>query len=107
MCQVYEIFCHQYLTQVKCSVRGDLGPACNSAGMIDRYVLGIDHVYTKPVYRNLKVSYVANVMVYIQHYAIHLSLTKISNDRSAICPMAKFQIAHLHGAMLLLILKVF
>ncbi|CAI0557554.1 unnamed protein product, partial [Linum tenue] len=29
--------------QVKCSVRGDVGPACNSAGMIDRYVLGINH----------------------------------------------------------------
>lgn len=40
--------------QVKCSVRGNLGPACNSAGMIDRYVLGIDHLYTKPVYKNLK-----------------------------------------------------
>ncbi|EXC16567.1 hypothetical protein L484_008373 [Morus notabilis] len=39
---------------VKCSVRGDLGPACNSAGMIDRYVLGIGHLYTKPVYKNLK-----------------------------------------------------
>lgn len=39
---------------VKCSVRGDLGPACNSAGMIDRDLLGIDHLYTKPVYRNLK-----------------------------------------------------
>lgn len=44
------------LTKVKCSVRGNLGPACNSAGMIDRYVLGIDHLYAKPVYRNLKVS---------------------------------------------------
>ncbi|KAH6787953.1 hypothetical protein C2S52_007505 [Perilla frutescens var. hirtella] len=41
-------------TQVQCSVRGDLGPACNSAGMIDRDILGIDHLYTKPVYRNLK-----------------------------------------------------
>ncbi|PWA43521.1 hypothetical protein CTI12_AA537590 [Artemisia annua] len=39
---------------VTCSVRGDLGPACNAAGMIDRYVLGIDHLYQKPVYRNLK-----------------------------------------------------
>lgn len=37
-----------------CSVRGDLGPACNAAGMIDRYVLGINHLYQKPVYRNLK-----------------------------------------------------
>ncbi|KAJ6692912.1 hypothetical protein OIU79_014612 [Salix purpurea] len=42
------------LARVKCSLRGDLGPACNSAGMIDRYVLGIDHLYKKPVYRNLK-----------------------------------------------------
>ncbi|KAI3446270.1 hypothetical protein Pfo_002935 [Paulownia fortunei] len=39
---------------VKCSVRGDLGPACNSAGMIDRYILGVDHLYARPVYRNLK-----------------------------------------------------
>ncbi|KAF8405435.1 hypothetical protein HHK36_010341 [Tetracentron sinense] len=39
---------------VTCAVRGDLGPACNSAGMIDRYVLGVDHLYQKPVYRNLK-----------------------------------------------------
>lgn len=37
-----------------CSVRGDLGPACNAAGMIDRYVLGINHLYQKPVYKNLK-----------------------------------------------------
>ncbi|MCD7459371.1 hypothetical protein HAX54_040730 [Datura stramonium] len=40
--------------EVKCCVRGDLGPACNSAGMIDRYILGIDHLYAKPVYRNMK-----------------------------------------------------
>lgn len=39
---------------VTCSVRGDLGPACNAAGMIDRYILGIDHLYQKPAYRNLK-----------------------------------------------------
>nr|KYP53560.1 Heparan-alpha-glucosaminide N-acetyltransferase [Cajanus cajan] len=39
---------------VNCSVRGDLGPACNSAGMIDRYILGLGHLYRKPVYRNLK-----------------------------------------------------
>lgn len=43
-------------TQVKCSVRGDLGPACNAAGMIDRYIIGNNHLYAKPVYRNLKVS---------------------------------------------------
>ncbi|XP_031380205.1 heparan-alpha-glucosaminide N-acetyltransferase-like isoform X2 [Punica granatum] len=40
---------------VKCSMRGDLGPACNSAGMIDRHVVGINHLYTKPFYRNLEV----------------------------------------------------
>ncbi|XP_068640776.1 uncharacterized protein [Aristolochia californica] len=39
---------------VKCGVRGDLGPACNSAGMIDRYILGVGHLHTKPVYTNLK-----------------------------------------------------
>ncbi|CAI9104795.1 OLC1v1003557C1 [Oldenlandia corymbosa var. corymbosa] len=40
--------------KVTCSARGNLGPGCNSAGMIDRYVLGINHLYAKPVYRNLK-----------------------------------------------------
>ncbi|CAN1751813.1 Heparan-alpha-glucosaminide N-acetyltransferase [Linum perenne] len=43
------------ILQVKCAVRGDVGPACNSAGMIDRYVLGLGHLYAKPVYKNLKV----------------------------------------------------
>ncbi|CAA7391431.1 unnamed protein product [Spirodela intermedia] len=42
---------------VKCDVRGDLGPGCNSAGMIDRYLLGIEHLYKKPSYRNLKDCY--------------------------------------------------
>uniref|UniRef100_A0A3Q7IHP0 Uncharacterized protein n=1 Tax=Solanum lycopersicum TaxID=4081 RepID=A0A3Q7IHP0_SOLLC len=42
------------LAMVKCSVRGYRRPACNSAGMIDRYILGIDHLYAKPVYRNMK-----------------------------------------------------
>lgn len=42
------------LFEVKCGLRGDLGPACNSAGMIDRYVLGINHLYVKPAYGNLK-----------------------------------------------------
>ncbi|XP_060963283.1 uncharacterized protein LOC133032802 isoform X1 [Cannabis sativa] len=48
---------------VKCSVRGDLGPACNSAAMIDRYFIGIDHLYAKPVYRNLKVCNMSNGQV--------------------------------------------
>ncbi|XP_070043330.1 uncharacterized protein LOC107786738 isoform X1 [Nicotiana tabacum] len=46
--------------EVKCSVRGDFGPACNSAGMIDRYILGMDHLYAKPVYRNMKECYGSN-----------------------------------------------
>ncbi|KAB1207508.1 Heparan-alpha-glucosaminide N-acetyltransferase [Morella rubra] len=43
---------HFYM--VKCAIRGDLGPGCNSAGMIDRYILGADHLYKKPAYRNLE-----------------------------------------------------
>ncbi|KAH0470487.1 hypothetical protein IEQ34_000210 [Dendrobium chrysotoxum] len=43
------------IKKVNCGVKGDLGPACNSAGMIDRYVLGIEHLYKKSAYRNLKV----------------------------------------------------
>ncbi|GMH23653.1 hypothetical protein Nepgr_025496 [Nepenthes gracilis] len=43
-----------YNYMVKCGVRGDFGPACNSAGLIDRHVLGINHLYVKPVYQNLK-----------------------------------------------------
>ncbi|KAL4558915.1 hypothetical protein LXL04_037120 [Taraxacum kok-saghyz] len=39
---------------VRCSNRGDLGPGCNAAGMIDRYVLGILHLYQKSAYRNLE-----------------------------------------------------
>ncbi|WCJ38150.1 hypothetical protein M5689_019225 [Euphorbia peplus] len=35
---------------VKCGVRGDTGPGCNVVGLIDRKVLGIKHLYTKPIY---------------------------------------------------------
>ncbi|CAO2813732.1 unnamed protein product [Amaranthus hypochondriacus] len=41
--------------KVKCGTRGNISPACNSAGMIDRYILGINHLYMKPAYKNLKV----------------------------------------------------
>ncbi|KAJ6671556.1 HEPARAN-ALPHA-GLUCOSAMINIDE N-ACETYLTRANSFERASE-LIKE ISOFORM X1 [Salix viminalis] len=51
-CPVKLLLCFLKITAA--FTRGDLGPACNSAGMIDRYVLGIDHLYKKPVYRNLK-----------------------------------------------------
>ncbi|KAK3119022.1 hypothetical protein QOZ80_9BG0712520 [Eleusine coracana subsp. coracana] len=35
---------------VKCGVKGDTQPGCNAAGLIDRRVLGIQHLYTRPVY---------------------------------------------------------
>ncbi|KAJ4840145.1 hypothetical protein Tsubulata_000220 [Turnera subulata] len=35
---------------VKCGARGDTGPACNAAGMIDRAILGSHHLYRKPIY---------------------------------------------------------
>ncbi|KAL8534965.1 hypothetical protein ACS0TY_010838 [Phlomoides rotata] len=38
------------LFTVKCHARGDTGPACNAAGMIDRKILGIQHLYRKPIY---------------------------------------------------------
>ncbi|KNA09996.1 hypothetical protein SOVF_148430 [Spinacia oleracea] len=44
-----------HVYKVNCGRRGNLSPACNSAGMIDRYILGIDHLYMKPAYQNLKV----------------------------------------------------
>ncbi|XP_043713982.1 heparan-alpha-glucosaminide N-acetyltransferase-like [Telopea speciosissima] len=40
--------------EVKCGVRGDTGPACNAVGMIDRKILGINHLYTKPTYARTK-----------------------------------------------------
>lgn len=43
------------LHQVKCGVRGDTGPACNVVGMIDRKILGIQHLYKRPVYERTKV----------------------------------------------------
>ncbi|MED6185602.1 hypothetical protein PIB30_058740 [Stylosanthes scabra] len=35
---------------VKCGVSGDTGPGCNAVGMIDRKILGIHHLYKKPIY---------------------------------------------------------
>ncbi|KAL5681313.1 hypothetical protein ACJX0J_007698, partial [Zea mays] len=40
--------------QVKCGVRGDTSPGCNAVGMIDRKVLGIQHLYGRPVYARSK-----------------------------------------------------
>ncbi|OVA03075.1 Protein of unknown function DUF1624 [Macleaya cordata] len=39
---------------VKCGVRGDTGPACNAVGMIDRKMLGIQHLYKRPIYARTK-----------------------------------------------------
>ncbi|WVZ75205.1 hypothetical protein U9M48_023286 [Paspalum notatum var. saurae] len=39
---------------VQCGVRGDTGPACNAVGMVDRTILGIDHLYRRPVYARTK-----------------------------------------------------
>jgi hypothetical protein len=41
--------------QVKCGVKGDTGPGCNAVGMIDRSVLGIQHLYAHPVYLKTEV----------------------------------------------------
>ncbi|XP_008667245.1 uncharacterized protein [Zea mays] len=39
---------------VKCGVRGDTSPGCNAVGMIDRRILGIQHLYGRPVYARSK-----------------------------------------------------
>ncbi|KAK3015231.1 hypothetical protein RJ639_006869 [Escallonia herrerae] len=39
---------------VKCGVRGDTGPSCNAVGMIDRKILGIQHLYKRPIYSRTK-----------------------------------------------------
>ncbi|KAH0869963.1 hypothetical protein HID58_076985, partial [Brassica napus] len=39
---------------VKCGVRGNTGPGCNAVGMLDRMLLGIHHLYRKPVYARTK-----------------------------------------------------
>ncbi|RWR73173.1 heparan-alpha-glucosaminide N-acetyltransferase [Cinnamomum micranthum f. kanehirae] len=39
---------------VKCGVRGDTGPGCNTVGMIDRKVFGIQHLYKQPIYARTK-----------------------------------------------------
>ncbi|EXB75886.1 hypothetical protein L484_022563 [Morus notabilis] len=41
---------------VKCGMRGHLGPACNAVGYVDRQVWGVNHLYSQPVWRRLKLS---------------------------------------------------
>lgn len=43
-----------WILNVTCGVRGSTGPACNAAGMIDRKILGIQHLYRKPIYSRTK-----------------------------------------------------
>ncbi|KAG6481904.1 hypothetical protein ZIOFF_058528 [Zingiber officinale] len=38
------------ILQVKCGVRGHLGPACNAVGYVDRSVWGLNHLYSQPVW---------------------------------------------------------
>ncbi|KAK7295816.1 hypothetical protein RJT34_18728 [Clitoria ternatea] len=38
---------------VKCGIRGDTGPACNAVGMIDRKILGLQHMYQRPIYARM------------------------------------------------------
>ncbi|QHN86143.1 Heparan-alpha-glucosaminide N-acetyltransferase [Arachis hypogaea] len=40
---------------VICGMRGHLGPACNAVGYVDRHVWGVNHLYSQPVWRRLKV----------------------------------------------------
>ncbi|KAJ7010225.1 hypothetical protein NC653_000841 [Populus alba x Populus x berolinensis] len=47
---------------VKCGVRGDTGPACNADGMIDRTILGIQHLYRKPIYARTKILIIVNFL---------------------------------------------
>ncbi|KAG0588984.1 hypothetical protein KC19_2G282700 [Ceratodon purpureus] len=39
------------ILHVPCGVRGDLGPACNAVGYLDRTILGLSHLYQRPVFR--------------------------------------------------------
>ncbi|MBA0772628.1 hypothetical protein Gotri_007972 [Gossypium trilobum] len=39
---------------VHCGVRGNLEPPCNAVGYVDRYFLGEQHLYRRPVYRRTK-----------------------------------------------------
>ncbi|KAF3334552.1 heparan-alpha-glucosaminide N-acetyltransferase-like isoform X1 [Carex littledalei] len=39
---------------VQCGVRGSLDPPCNAVGLVDRFVLGQNHLYMHPVYKRTK-----------------------------------------------------
>ncbi|KAI3472894.1 hypothetical protein Pfo_031044 [Paulownia fortunei] len=46
----YDASSEAKIFMVKCGVHGDTGPACNAAGMIDSMILGVQHLYRKPIY---------------------------------------------------------
>ncbi|XP_004230240.1 uncharacterized protein [Solanum lycopersicum] len=39
---------------VTCNVRGNLDPPCNAVGYIDRWILGINHMYPRPAWKRSK-----------------------------------------------------
>ncbi|RRT50612.1 hypothetical protein B296_00026942 [Ensete ventricosum] len=54
--------------QVKCGVRGDLDPACNAVGYVDRAVWGINHLYAQPVWIRSRVHWIQrHVFVEVWH----------------------------------------
>jgi len=40
---------------IHCGVRGSLGPPCNAVGLVDRVLLGENHLYKNPVYKRTRV----------------------------------------------------
>ncbi|KAK2980052.1 hypothetical protein RJ640_000118 [Escallonia rubra] len=51
---LYGLYVPDWNYQVKCGLRGDTGPSCNAVGMIDRKILGIQHLYKRPIYSRTK-----------------------------------------------------
>uniref|UniRef100_A0A0D9WD07 Heparan-alpha-glucosaminide N-acetyltransferase catalytic domain-containing protein n=1 Tax=Leersia perrieri TaxID=77586 RepID=A0A0D9WD07_9ORYZ len=42
------------MKMIQCGVRGSLGPPCNAVGLVDRILLGENHLYKNPVYKRTK-----------------------------------------------------
>ncbi|WVZ96539.1 hypothetical protein U9M48_042168 [Paspalum notatum var. saurae] len=42
------------MKMIECGVRGSLGPPCNAVGLVDRVLLGENHLYKNPVYKRTK-----------------------------------------------------
>ncbi|XP_015167289.1 heparan-alpha-glucosaminide N-acetyltransferase-like [Solanum tuberosum] len=54
MTTLYGLYVPDWNFQVKCGMRGHLGPACNAVGYVDRQVWGINHLYNQPVWARSK-----------------------------------------------------